>query len=162
MQVTRIERRGATKLTGVRSMIALATGLAAFVVCAASSRAAVEPAAVKFNRDVRPILSENCFACHGPDKNKRKADLRLDTKEGLFGKARERHAGRPRRAWQERADPSRITSSDPDEMMPPAKSKKPRLTAEQVDVLKRWVEQGAEWEPHWSFVPPQRPAAAGR
>src|SRR3954451_13407411 len=125
----------------------------------ASAGAAPLPEATKpidFNRDIRPILSENCFACHGPDKNKRKADLRLDTKEGLFSKVENGTPVVP-------GDPdkseilSRVTSADPDEMMPPPKSKKPKLSAAQVDLLRRWVKQGAKWEGHWAFTPPQRP-----
>src|SRR5947199_5066890 len=89
---------------------------------------------VEFNRDVRPILSDACFQCHGPDKAKRKADLRLDRPDGqkvvVPGKPAESELVK------------RITSADPDEVMPPPKSAR-SLTAAQKDVLKKWVEQGA-------------------
>jgi hypothetical protein len=100
-----------------------------------------------FNRDVRPILSDACFACHGPDKSKRKADLRLDTPAGKKVVA----PGKP----TESELVKRITSTDTDEMMPPPKSGR-SLTAAQRDVLRKWVEQGAEWQPHWAYVVPKR------
>ena len=138
-------------------------GLACSVACAfvvasaAASARAQAPGEVRFNRDIRPILSENCFACHGPDGPARKADLRLDTKDGLFAKADDTAAVVP-------GDPGksailqRITHADPDEVMPPTKTGK-KLTAQQVELLKKWVEQGAKWEGHWSFTAPTRPQA---
>jgi len=115
---------------------------------------AAEP--IHFNRDIAPILSNNCFNCHGPDKNKRKADLRLDTKAGLFGKLEEGIPVIPGDLANSMMV-QRITSKDPDEMMPPPKATK-RLSPAQVETLKRWVAGGAQWEPHWSFIAPQRPA----
>lgn len=111
---------------------------------------------VQFNRDVRPILTENCFLCHGPDANHREAELRLDTKEGLFGDVSEGRAivgGKPAASvvWR------RITSDDPDIQMPPADSGK-KLTPQQVATIERWIEEGAEWQGHWSYIPPTRPA----
>lgn len=109
---------------------------------------------VRFNRDVRSILADNCFQCHGPDSASREADLRLDTQEGLFAE-RDGAAivvpGAPDGGELFR----RISSDDPDERMPPADSGK-SLTAAQIDTLRRWIETGAEWEPHWAFVPPER------
>ncbi|MFO0503732.1 MAG: DUF1549 domain-containing protein, partial [Acidobacteriota bacterium] len=116
-----------------------------------------KPAAVDFQREVRPILSDNCFYCHGPDKGTRMMDLRLDTKEGAFA---ERKTGR----LLVPGDPAaslvyqRIVSSDKARTMPPAHSKK-LLTAAQKDTLKRWIEQGAPWKEHWAFAAPSRPAA---
>ncbi len=111
------------------------------------------PGAVDFGRDVLPILSDNCFACHGPDARARKADLRLDIKEGAV-----RDEGGVVVPGQ--ADESeliaRVASDDPDEVMPPPKSKKV-LTPGQVEVLRRWVDQGASWGRHWAFEPPRRP-----
>lgn len=111
---------------------------------------------IDFARDIRPILSDNCFTCHGPDAETRKARLRLDLREGALAEARS----------GERAivpgDPAkselitRITTNDEDDLMPPPKSGK-HLTAEQIDLLRRWIEQGAEWKHHWSFIPPERP-----
>jgi hypothetical protein len=112
---------------------------------------------VNFARDVRPILADNCFACHGPDDQKRKAKLRLDTREGAFAK---REGGEPVivPGKPEESDLiDRVENDDPELLMPPKKSGK-RLTAEQVAVLRRWVEQGATWSAHWAFEPPRKPA----
>jgi len=111
---------------------------------------------LSFNRDIRPILSENCYYCHGFDSNHRKAKLRLDSLEG----ATEDHDGTkaivPRdlaksAVWQ------RIISDDSDEVMPPPETHK-KLTTEQKVLLKKWIEQGAKYEAHWAFVAPIRPA----
>ncbi len=108
---------------------------------------------VDFNFEVRPILSDKCFRCHGPDARERKAGLRLDTKEGAFGESesglRAIVPGKP----DESELVARITSADESERMPP-KSLGRTLTAAEIDILKRWVAQGAEWQPHWSFRPP--------
>ena len=115
------------------------------------------PDVVEFNRDIRPLLSENCFFCHGPDKNKRKADLRLDTAEGLVGKE-----GMKGTAVPGKPDESelfrRITSNDPEMKMPPHDSGK-SLTVRDVALLKKWIEQGAKYEGHWAFLPIKRSAA---
>ena len=109
------------------------------------------PEVVEFNRDIRPVLSENCFFCHGPDKNKRKADLRLDTADGLVGKE-----GKPGTAVPGKPAESelfrRITSNDPEMKMPPHDSGK-TLTAREIALLKKWIEQGAKHEGHWAFLP---------
>src|SRR3954468_8458960 len=113
------------------------------------------PDKVDFNRDVRPIFSENCYACHGPDKNKRKADLRLDTKEGLTFSHDDVVTvvpGHPEKSELFR----RVTTDDPDERMPDPKSTK-RLTTREIAVLKKWIEQGAEYKGHWAFIKPVRP-----
>ena len=107
--------------------------------------------APSFNADIRPILVENCFSCHGADSAGRKADLRLDLRDDAV----ESGAIVP-------GDPDssvmldRICSDDPDEVMPPPATKKV-LTAEQKHLLERWIAAGAEYEPHWSFIPPVRP-----
>src|SRR5262249_32884887 len=111
---------------------------------------------IDFARDVRPILSETCFLCHGPDETERKAELRLDTKQGALGKRDSGPAfvaGKPdeSEAWL------RITSDDPKMQMPPPKSGK-KLTEKQIALIKSWIEQGARWETHWAFEAPQRPA----
>jgi hypothetical protein len=113
------------------------------------------PRPVNFARDVRPILSEHCFTCHGPDDAKRKGDLRLDTKEGAFTK---RKSGEPLivpRKPDESELIFRIESDDADLRMPPKKGGKP-LSAEQVSVLRRWVLEGATSSSHWSFEPPRK------
>ena len=103
---------------------------------------------LSFNRDIRPILSENCYYCHGFDPSHREADLRLDTLEGaLEGKAIV--PGKP----EESEMIKRIYSTDPDEIMPLPKSHR-TLTAAQKHTLKTWVAQGAKYEPHWAFLPP--------
>ncbi len=110
------------------------------------------PETVKFNRDVRPILSGNCFYCHGPDPKHREADLRLDVREGAtadLGGYAAIVPGKP----DESTLIKRVTSHDADERMPPPASKKPHLTDEQIVILRRWIEQGAEYEGHWAFLP---------
>ncbi len=112
--------------------------------------------ALQFNRDIRPLLSDNCFHCHGPDSGTRKAGLRLDTREGLYGATKDEGpvltAGDPARSalWK------RITTTDPDDLMPPAESHR-ELSPAQRQTLKQWIEQGAPWQPHWAFLKPERP-----
>lgn len=106
---------------------------------------------IEFNRDIRSILSENCFACHGPDKSHRKAGLRLDIREAALEKAAI-VPGKP----EESELIARIFSDTTDEVMPPPLSHK-TLTPAQKDLLRRWVEAGAEYQPHWAYVLPKRP-----
>lgn len=104
---------------------------------------------VSYNRDIRPILSDNCFSCHGPDEHGRKADLRLDTRDGAFsGETVVVVAGKP----DESELIARILTPDPDDLMPPPESHK-KLTPAQIELLSRWVEEGAEYEEHWAFLP---------
>ncbi len=111
---------------------------------------------VSYNRDVRPILSNQCFSCHGFDAKHREAEMRLDTSEGAYGKA---ESGatiivpgnlKDSEAWQ------RIISDDKSEVMPPPKSHK-KLSDEEKAIIKRWIESGAVYEKHWAFVPAKRP-----
>lgn len=113
------------------------------------------PAVVEFNRDIRPILSDNCYFCHGPDKNKREADLRLDTEEGLLGKDGEPGPVVPGKPGDSELF-RRITATDPEQKMPPAESPK-SLTPRDVALIKKWIEQGAKYEGHWAFLPIKRP-----
>src|SRR5438067_6254357 len=108
------------------------------------------PPPLSFNRDVRPILSNNCFACHGPDEKVRKADLRLDTKEGALASVVV--PGKP--GESELVD--RVSSKDADTVMPPPKSGK-KLSPREIDVLTRWVKEGAAYANHWACVKPVRP-----
>jgi cytochrome c553 len=115
------------------------------------------PASLSFNRDVRPILAESCFSCHGPDRNRREAELRLDV-EGVAKAALRSGAvpivpGAPERS----ALVARVTDPDETRRMPLARSGKPRLAPAQVALLRRWIGEGAAWEPHWSYVPLARP-----
>ncbi|MCA9017493.1 MAG: DUF1549 domain-containing protein, partial [Planctomycetaceae bacterium] len=123
-------------------------------VCLAENEPATNSATatkIDFSRDIRPILSENCFHCHGPDKQHREGDLRLDTEAAAKAKA----------IIPGKADQSeffkRISSHDPDLVMPPADSNK-KLTPEQRELLKRWIDAGAEWTSHWSFIAPVKAA----
>jgi hypothetical protein len=107
---------------------------------------------VEFNRDIRPILSENCYYCHGPDKNHREADLRLDIRESAI----EHEAiipGNP----EDSELVSRVFSVERTELMPPPKTTK-TLSASQKGLLRQWIEEGAEYQSHWAYVPPRRPA----
>ncbi len=111
---------------------------------------------VDFNREVRPILSNSCFQCHGPDEGSRQIELRLDTKAGAFadlGGEAVIVPGDPEASelWQ------RVSSDDPDVRMPPTDSNQEALTPAQIDTLRRWIEQGADWQEHWAFVAPVRP-----
>jgi hypothetical protein len=116
-----------------------------------SSQAADAP--VNFSRDILPILSDNCFHCHGQDEKARQGDLRLDTKAGAL--RTEEPVIVPGKSG-ESVLIQRITSQDADEMMPPPKSNR-KLSPAQIELLKRWVDQGAAWGKHWSYEPPVRP-----
>ena len=135
-----------------------ASNLLAVVCCLLTtfSYAIAAEGRVEFNRDIRPILSDNCFACHGPDEKSRQAGLRLDLVEQSRAKL---VSGKVAVAPGKVADSElarRIVAKDPNEHMPPPDSGK-HLTAAQIDLLKRWIEQGAEYQAHWSFAPVQRP-----
>lgn len=114
------------------------------------------PDKVDFNLHIKPLLSDRCFACHGPDKNKQKAGLRLDIPEVAYAALKDgAHAivpGHLRASELFR----RITSKDPQKIMPPVESNL-RLSNEEKALLCKWIEQGAEYKPHWSFIPPQKP-----
>ncbi|MFQ5731749.1 MAG: DUF1549 domain-containing protein, partial [Planctomycetaceae bacterium] len=103
---------------------------------------------IDFNRDIRPLLSERCFQCHGPDAKQRKADLRLDTRSGLFDKRDDATTVVPRHP-QKSELLSRISSKDADTRMPP--TGKP-LSPPQIAMVKRWIEDGAEWKGHWAYL----------
>ncbi len=113
-------------------------------------------AAVDFNRDIQPILSENCYHCHGPDEKARKAKLRLDRKEAALGKNEDGVAIVVPGKAAESDLITRILSTDPDEVMPTPKSNR-KLTDAQKELLRQWVEQGAPWAEHWAFIAPVRP-----
>jgi len=109
---------------------------------------------INFSRDIRPILSDRCFSCHGPDEENRKAKLRLDLKSDAFADkdgvtAFVAGSIENSESWH------RIISDDPDELMPPPKAKKP-LTKKEVELIKQWIESGANWTEHWSFSAPAK------
>ncbi|HEY2584368.1 MAG TPA: DUF1549 domain-containing protein, partial [Tepidisphaeraceae bacterium] len=111
---------------------------------------------VDFDRQIRPILSDNCYKCHGPDEGSRKAKLRLDTKDGGAFRVKDGKAVlAPGKSGQSQLV-RRISSSDPEFVMPPPDSHR-TLTAAQIALIRAWVDQGAKWELHWAFVPPTRP-----
>ena len=136
---------------GIRKRVAAAIAIGAFLGAATGFAGAEETASIEYNRDIRPILSENCFACHGPDSAARKADLRLDRRDDAV-KAEAIVAG----DLEASELIQRILSDERDEIMPPPSTKK-TLTAAQKDLLKRWVSSGAEYQPHWSFIAPKSP-----
>lgn len=119
--------------------------------------AGADPQKVDFLREVRPLLSDRCFACHGPDEPARKAGLRLDTRDGALAElksgTRAIVPGNP--AASELV--ARIRAHDPEEVMPPPQLKRP-LTAEELSIMERWVQEGAEYRPHWAFTAPEKPA----
>ena len=128
--------------------------------CVQLGSAEVKAEPIRFNRDIRPILAENCFACHGPDSGARKADLRLD-------RAATTAAWRPAPSCRaspttSRADRSGSSAEDPSEVMPPPESHKKLEPAPEGSPRSGGSRQGAEYEPHWSFIAPTRPDAARR
>ncbi|MBU6327695.1 MAG: hypothetical protein KGQ89_08705, partial [Verrucomicrobia bacterium] len=114
------------------------------------------PAKIEFNWDIRPILSDACFHCHGPDKNAREAGLRLDIREQAVKETESGEIpivpGQPEKS----ALVTRILSDDAEERMPPPKAHKV-LTTAQKELLKTWIAQGAEYQLHWAYLPIQRP-----
>jgi Protein of unknown function (DUF1553)/Protein of unknown function (DUF1549)/Planctomycete cytochrome C len=130
--------------------------LGAFMACAMVATAAVggENETVDFRRDVWPILADNCFTCHGPDAKTRKAGLRLDQKASALG------SDEPVIVPGKSSDSElfeRVTSSEPDQKMPPPRSGK-KLTPRQIETIKTWIDQGAQWSEHWAFEPLHRVA----
>jgi hypothetical protein len=140
-----MEKRNIMTIACLRALI-----LGAIISAAIATSAGAEPP--DFNRDVRPILSQNCFKCHGPDDKQRQAHLRLDTRAGaVMALAAGRHAVVPGKPLQSGLV-KRIFSTGGD-IMPPAFANKV-LTAQQKGILKRWVAAGADYKPHWAFVQP--------
>jgi hypothetical protein len=133
-------------------MTVVACGLALYL-----SASAAESGSVDFDKQIRPILSDKCYACHGPDEHKRKSGLRLDRKESAFHELKSGNRAIVPGKFEQSALIERVTSSDPDEKMPPADSNK-SLSATEIDLLKRWVQSGATWKEHWAYIAPERPA----
>ncbi|MFM8891270.1 MAG: PSD1 and planctomycete cytochrome C domain-containing protein, partial [Planctomycetia bacterium] len=141
---------------GVRAVVLLA---AVSAVCLATTSGAAE-VEVRFDRDIRPLLSENCFACHGPDAKNRAANLRLDTFEGATSDLGD-HAAIVPGAGGRSVILERITSSDPDLRMPPPETGK-SLTEQQITVVRRWIDAGAAYSGHWAYEPLIRPELPSR
>ena len=132
----------------MKASLALQLG---FVFLCCSGGSVLAAGKLEYNRDVRPILAENCFPCHGPDSAARKADLRLDRRDAAV-EAGAIAPGDP----TESELVARISTVNPKEVMPPPSIHK-TLSSAQKDVLKRWIESGAEYQLHWSLIPPARP-----
>jgi uncharacterized protein DUF1553/uncharacterized protein DUF1549/cytochrome c len=147
-----MKRRSKTPSRAAAAFAAFAVGTLAL---AGAGARAEQP--IRFNRDIRPILSDNCFACHGPDKNKRKSGLRLDDPDQPFQPSKSGHVaivpGKP----DESELIKRIFTTDEDDLMPPPEYHK-TLTAAQKALLKRWVAEGGKYEPYWAYITPTRPA----
>ena len=121
------------------------------LVCGQDADTSALPVTIEFNRDIRPILSDNCFQCHGPDKNKREAELRLDTEAGILGQGGEHGTVVPSKPDESELF-QRVISTDAEKHMPPAATGK-TLNPRDIELLKRWIEQGGKFEGHWAFLP---------
>ncbi|MEM1135038.1 MAG: DUF1553 domain-containing protein [Bacteroidota bacterium] len=113
------------------------------------------PEMIDFNYHVKPILADRCYACHGPDNNTREADLRLDTEEGAYSTLTSNKRAIIPGNWSKSHAFQRIISNDPNEVMPPPESNL-SLTTEEIATIAKWIEQGAEFKKHWSFIPPKK------
>ncbi len=135
----------------------VAVGFADAPASDTGGKLADSPATIDYSRHIRPILSNNCFKCHGPDEKERKGGLRLDLAEAALKPADSGSAaivpGRP----SESALVARITATAADELMPPPHTNK-KLTPQEIELLTQWIRQGADYRLHWSYVKPQRPA----
>lgn len=131
-----------------RLLLAWMLSGAGLLIGVVGSGIAAEP--IEYNRDIRPIFAEHCFACHGADAEARKADLRLDQREAAIDSG-VITPGDP----ADSAVIDRVFTKEPEQLMPPAEAKKP-LSSEQMELLKRWVEEGAEYQSHWAFLPPRK------
>ena len=139
------------------------SAIAALTVLATLSLFAADAQKIDFNFQIRPLLSDRCFTCHGPDSRARKKDLRLDTKEGLF-KQLDTNSFVVKPGDTNQSELVRRIFATDDDQMPPGKSKRVLSEAEK-NLLKRWVESGAEYKPLWSFIPVEKvspPEPAGK
>lgn len=145
--------RGGKRRASVNALLKLLTVLG---ILHLSNTAHADDQPLSFNRDIRPILSEHCYRCHGPDAGARKAGLRLDRRDDAIARLKSGATavvpGKP----DESELVARIKSDDPNGRMPPEGQGK-ALSQAQIDTLRRWVEEGATWEAHWALIPPRRP-----
>ena len=114
------------------------------------------PDEISFNFDIRPILSNNCYVCHGPDSSTRQADFRLDLRHSATKHLDDGSKAISPGNWKKSVLISRVTSSDLEFMMPPPEMKR-HLSEREIALLKRWIDEGAKWEPYWAFIPPVKP-----
>ena len=138
------------------SLLKILAVLSVLVAIVSSGRSdAAPPAAINFRRDIQPLLSDRCFQCHGPDAKARQADLRLDRQDRLFGSTEADALVMPGKPEASELF-KRISSINPDVQMPPASTKRP-LTKKNIELIRKWIEQGARWEDHWAFEPISQP-----
>src|SRR3954464_11770503 len=135
----------------VVSAVVLVLGGAAAPISDVRAQGTPPPPPVSFNREILPILANNCFACHGPDEKKRETKFHFDTQDGMFLKKGVIERGNS----SESLLVEKITEPNPKDRMPPPESGH-TLTEKQIELLKRWIDQGAKWDTHWAYVPPQR------
>lgn len=144
--------------TLVRRLLAFAPVAVAAIALMASTEVRAAPSAVNYDRDIRSILANNCYKCHGPDEHEREAGLRLDQRDIAIKPLESGDTaivpGKP----DESELVARINSDDDDQRMPPPESNK-RLTDVQRELLKRWIAEGAKFDRHWSYVMPERASA---
>lgn len=134
-------------------MTSLSRFTIAFGLLAALSSAAVAaPGKVSFQRDIKPLLTHRCFTCHGPDEAERKADMRLDVRDEALKGAIKPGNAKGSELYE------RITSTDPELVMPPPAGKKPAIKPEEAALIRRWIDEGAQYDAHWAYVPVTRPA----
>jgi hypothetical protein len=143
----------------MRKALAVAVSAAACLLSGSVGRSVIvraqtAPAAtpISFNREILPILANNCFACHGPDEKKRETKFHFDTQEGMFLKKGVIEPGNA----EDSLLVEKITDPNPKDRMPPLESGH-SLTQKQIDLLRRWIDEGAKWDTHWAYVPPKRP-----
>jgi hypothetical protein len=137
-------------------IVILAAGLAFGIYFLSNQKKSYQNTEISYNRDIRPILSDKCFLCHGPDANTREAGLRLDLQEGAFAEllVNKGHFAVVPGSPEESELIRRIESTDPAVLMPLPESNLPQLTPEEIAVFKQWIKEGAKYEKHWSFIPP--------
>ena len=154
IKLEKIMRLNGRIASGQWVRVFLCVCLTVSTVASAWQLSADEPQKVEFISAIKPLLSDRCFHCHGPDRNSEDAkenDLRPDIRDEVV-----QHAFEPGNSAKSKIL-RRIMSDDPDEMMPPPRSTKPRLTKEQVSIFKRRIDEGAEYSEHWWFIPLERP-----
>jgi mono/diheme cytochrome c family protein len=149
MRPTRSSRGIAARL-----LIGLAASLPLATMEAATKDKPGTPTTIDFNRDIRSLLSDNCFACHGPDDKERKARLRLDIRADALMPAKSGERAIVPGDASKSELMARITAKDADDIMPPPKTGK-KLTEHQIELLRRWVQEGAKFEGHWAFTRPE-------